>query len=239
MAVRLDRLLSNLGYCSRKEVGKLVKSGALTNLDGKPYKKAAEKVEPHHVKLHGELLDPAELIILLHKPSGYTCSHRDKPPLIFELLPPRYFHRDPQLSCVGRLDKDTTGLILLTDNGQLLHRLISPNWKVEKFYQVETLHPVEQSQVERLAEGGWCLPDDEKPLAPARCRRTSERSLELVLTEGRYHQVKLMMAAVGNPLVKLHRSQFGTWSLHDLKEGEWKIFSENERAQLVKSCGLT
>ena len=121
----------------------------------------------------------------------------------------------------------------------MLHRLISPNWKVEKFYQVDTLHPVESSQVERLAEGGWCLPDDEKPLAPARCRQTGEHSLELVLTEGRYHQVKLMMAAVGNPLVKLHRSQFGDWSLHGLSEGSWRALNPEERSQLVTSCGLS
>lgn len=238
MSHRLDRLLSNLGYCSRKEVAKLVKAGALTDLAGQPFKKASVKVTADQVLLHGEALDPGELILVLNKPAGYTCSHRDRPPLIYELLPERYFHRDPQLSCVGRLDKDTTGIILLTDNGKLLHRLISPNWKVEKFYQVTTAKPVTSAQVERLAVGGWYLPDDDKPLAPARCTQTGERALELVLIEGRYHQVKRMMEAVGNPLLSLHRSRFAEWDLKGLEAGEWRHFSAEERAHLVESCGL-
>ena len=238
MSVRLDRLLSNLGYCSRKETGKLIRSGAVTDLEGKPYKKASDKANASEVLLNGVPLDPAELILLMNKPEGFTCSHSDRPPLIYELLPERYFLREPQLSCVGRLDKDTTGLIMLTDNGQLLHRLISPNWKVEKVYQVETAHPVEEQQVARLAEGGWCLPEDDKPLAPAQCRKTGDRSLELILTEGRYHQVKRMVAAVGNHLTSLHRSRFGEWELGDLKPGEWKLFSPAERNRLATSCGL-
>lgn len=128
--IRLDKLLSNLGYCSRKEVGRMVKSAALTRADGTSFKKASDKVVAEDVRLDGQPLDPTELLIMMHKPAGYTCSHRDRPPLIFELLPERFAVRDPKLSCVGRLDKDTTGLILMTDNGQLLHRLISPNWKV-------------------------------------------------------------------------------------------------------------
>jgi len=236
--IRLDKLLSNLGYCSRKEVGRMVKSGALTRADGTSFKKASDKVVAEDVRLDGEPLDPTELLIMMHKPAGYTCSHRDRPPLIFDLLPERFAVRDPKLSCVGRLDKDTTGLILMTDNGQLLHRLISPNWKVEKFYQVDTVLDVTEAQVERLAAGGWCLPDDDKPLAPARCRKTGERSLELVLTEGRYHQVKRMLEAVGNPLTRLHRSQFAEWEVGDLAPGEWRHFTEAEREALVESCSL-
>ncbi len=236
--IRLDKLLSNLGYCSRKEVGRLVKSGALTRADGSLFKKASDKVEAAEVRLEGEPLDPTELLIMMHKPAGYTCSHRDRPPLIFELLPERFAVRDPKLSCVGRLDKDTTGLILMTDNGQLLHRLISPNWKVEKVYEVETALEVTDSQVERLAVGGWFLPDDDKPLAPARCRKTGERSLELVLIEGRYHQVKRMLEAVGNPLTRLHRSRFAEWELGELAPGEWRSFTAAEREALVESCSL-
>lgn len=238
MSVRLDKLLSNLGYCSRKEVAGLVKSGALTDLDGQTFKKSSVKVEPDQVLLDGELLDAGELLLILNKPPGYTCSHRDHPPLIFELLPSRYRHRVPKLSCVGRLDKDTTGIILLTDNGQLLHRLISPNWKVDKVYLVEASKPVTDTQVARLAQGGWCLPDDDKPLAPARCRKTGECSLELILVEGRYHQVKRMMEAVGNPLLKLHRSQFADYTLDGLEEGQWRNLSTEEENHLKQSSGL-
>lgn len=222
MTVRLDRLLSNLGYCTRKEAQRLCKMGLVTNRAGVPYRKAADKVNPEDVLYEGEPLDPRSLFLVMNKPAGYTCSHRDRPPLIFDLLPERFAARDPKLSCVGRLDKDTTGVILLTDDGQLLHKLISPNWKVEKVYQVETSGPVTDEQVERLAEGGWCLPEDDKPLAPARCRRTGERSLELVLIEGRYHQVKRMLEAVGNPLLKLHRSKFAQWDAGDLSPGAWR-----------------
>lgn len=238
MSLRLDKLLSNLGYCTRKEAGKLAKAGLLTDLEGNPIKKASQKVEPDQVLLEGEPLDPTTLVLLMHKPSGYTCSHRDRPPLIFELLPPRFAVRDPKLSTVGRLDKDTTGLILLTDHGQLLHRLISPSWKVEKVYEVQTSEPVTARQVERLAEGGWCLPDDDKPLAPAQCRQTGEFALELTLTEGRYHQVKRMLEAVGNPLLKLHRSRFAHWELDSLQPGGWRHLNNAELEQLFGSCGL-
>ena len=236
--IRLDRLLSNLGYCSRKEAGKLAKAGLLTDLSGVPIKKASVKVNPEQVLLEGETLDPVSVVLLMHKPAGYTCSHRDRPPLIFEILPPRFALREPQISTVGRLDKDTTGLLLLTDHGQLLHRLISPNWKVPKVYQVQASGPVTDRQVERLAEGGWCLPDDDKALAPAECRRTGECALELILTEGRYHQVKRMMEAVGNPLTKLHRSRFGDWELQDLEPGQWRHFTPEELRKLLDSCGL-
>jgi 16S rRNA pseudouridine516 synthase len=232
-------MLSNLGYCSRKEVSRLIKSRRVTNLDGTPFQKASQKAEADQVLLDGEPLDPSELVLLMNKPEGYTCSHRDRPPLIYELLPTRYVQREPTLSCVGRLDKDTTGLILLTDNGQLLHRLISPNWKVKKFYQVETTLPLEDHQLQKLAQGGWCLPDDDKPLAVAECNKTGDRSLELILTEGRYHQVKRMLDAVGNPLVKLHRSQFGDWRLGTLQPGEWRALSEDEKESLATSCGLS
>lgn len=233
--VRLDKLLSNLGYCSRKEVGALVKRGLLTDPDGVPYRKPADKVDPRQVLFEGQALDPLELVLLMHKPAGYTCSHRDRPPLIYELLPERYRLREPQISCVGRLDKDTTGVILLTDQGQLLHRLISPNWKVPKVYQVKATHPVTEAQVQRLAEGGWCLPDDDKPLAPAECRISGERELELTLVEGRYHQVKRMMEAVGNPLLSLHRSRFAQWEVQTLGPGEWRQLSAQEVEELDRS----
>ena len=238
-SVRLDKLLSNLGYASRREIAQLAKAGRLTDLAGKPWAKASDKVVPGQVLFDGEPLDPGELLLLLHKPAGYTCSHRDRPPLILDLLPPRYSYRDPQLSCVGRLDKDTTGAILLTDHGQLLHRLTSPSWKQPKVYQVSTQEPVTEQQVERLAVGGWCLPDEDKPLAPAECRATGPRSLELTLTEGRFHQVKRMLEAVGNPLVALHRSSFAGLTLQGLQPGQWRPLTTQESRALLETCRLT
>lgn len=237
-SVRLDKLLSNLGYGSRKEVTAWAKAGRVTDAAGLPLRRAADKVDPDRVRLDGQDLDPRELVLLLNKPTGYTCSHRDKPPLVYEILPPRFSFREPTLSCVGRLDKDTTGALLLTDHGQLLHRLTSPTWKLPKVYQVETSLPITDEQVARLAEGGWLLPGDDKPLAPAECRRTTEQTLELTLIEGRYHQVKRMLEEVGNPLTRLHRLSFAGLSVETLSPGEWRPLDLAERAGLMATCQL-
>ncbi len=236
--IRLDKLLSNLGYGSRKEITGWARAGRVTDLAGQPLRRAADKVDPALVRFDGQSLDPLELMLILNKPSGYTCSHRDKPPLVYEILPPRYAFREPTLSCVGRLDKDTTGALLLTDHGQFLHRLTSPNWKLPKVYQVDTSGPVTEAQVARLAEGGWLLPGDDKPLAPAECRQTGERTLELTLIEGRYHQVKRMLEEVGNPLLRLHRQSFAGLTVEGLEPGEWRPLTEEERAHLMALCDL-
>lgn len=236
--VRLDKLLSNLGYTSRKEVTNWVKAGRLSHLCGVRISKASDKVEAAEVRLDGEPLDPSQLLLLMNKPAGFTCSHRDHPPLIYELFPPRYNFRDPTLTCVGRLDKDTTGALLLTDHGQLLHRLTSPTWKLPKVYRVETSGPIRAEQIARLAEGGWCLPDDDKPLEPAECVPTGETTLELTLIEGRYHQVKRMLEAVGNPLLSLHRTSFAGLSVSDLQPGEWRALQPLEQEALLARCDL-
>lgn len=236
--VRLDKLLSNLGYGSRKEVTAWAKSGRVTDPSGQPLRRAADKVDPEKVRFDGQELDPRELVLILNKPSGYTCSHRDKPPLVYELLPPRYAFREPTLSSVGRLDKDTTGAILLTDHGQFLHRLTSPTWKLPKVYRVETSAPIQESQVARLAEGGWLLPGDDKPLAPAECRQTGATTLELTLVEGRYHQVKRMLEEVGNPLLELHRLSFAGLTVDGLEPGGWRHLTEQERGHLMTLCQL-
>lgn len=236
--VRLDKLLSNLGYGSRREVTAWSKAGRITDLGGRRLIKAAEKVSPDQVLFDGLPLDPTELLILMNKPPGYTCSHRDRPPLIYELLPQRFTFRDPALSCVGRLDKDTTGALLLTDQGQLLHRLTSPTWKLPKVYEVTTSLPVTDEQIARLCEGGWCLPDEEKPLAPAQGLRLQPHVLELTLIEGRYHQVKRMLEAVGNPLLSLHRKSFAGLEVGELPPGGWRFLTEGERATLFGLCDL-
>ena len=237
-SVRLDKLLSNLGYASRKEISHWAKAGRLSDTSGAVLRKAADKVDPAQVLLDGEPLDPSSLVLLLNKPEGFTCSHRDHPPLVYELLPLRYWQRDPALSCVGRLDKDTTGALLLTDQGQLLHRLTSPTWKLPKVYQVDAEYEVTDAQIRRLAEGGWCLPDDSKPLESAQCRRTGERRLELTLIEGRYHQVKRMMEAVENPCLALHRLSFAGLRVDELSAGQWRPLTELELNGLMELCSL-
>lgn len=237
--VRLDKLLSNLGYGSRKDITRWAKEGRITDKTGQAMLRAADKVDPTDVRLDAEPLDPFEVLILMHKPAGLTCSHRNQQGLVYDLLPPRYRRRDPGVSSVGRLDRDTTGVLLLTDNGQLLHRLIAPSWKQPKTYEVTTSLPIKSEQVEALNQGGWCLPDDEKPLAPAQARKTGEHHLTLVLTEGRHHQVKRMLEAVGNPLTALHRSSFAGLTLGTLQAGEWRNLSPDEKTVLFKSCNLS
>jgi 16S rRNA pseudouridine516 synthase len=159
-------------------------------------------------------------VVLLHKPTGYECSQRPSAwPSVLSLLPPPLRTRGVQP--VGRLDADTTGVLLLTDDGTLIHRLTSPKQHVAKVYEVGTKHPVDEALVQRL-RAGVVLDDDPKPVRAAACEATGEHALRLTLTEGRYHQVKRMVAAAGNRVETLHRSAFGPVQLpHDLAPGQW------------------
>ena len=159
-------------------------------------------------------------LILLNKPAGYECSQKPRHhPSVLSLLPLPLRQRGVQP--VGRLDEDTTGLLLLTDSGPLIHRLTSPKHHVAKVYEVGTKHVVDDAQVAALV-AGVLLHDDPAPVRAAACERSAERALRLTLTDGRYHQVKRMVAAVGNRVETLHRSAFGPWSLPaDLAAGQW------------------
>ena len=160
-------------------------------------------------------------VVMLHKPAGYECSQRPRHhPSVLSLLPPPLRQRGVQP--VGRLDEDTTGLLLLTDDGVLIHRLTSPKWHVPKIYQVTAKHPIDETQLQRLVDG-VVLDDDPAPVRAVAVQRTGERTLALTLAEGRYHQVKRMIAAVGNRCEALHRSAFGAIELPaDLKPGAWR-----------------
>jgi 16S rRNA pseudouridine516 synthase len=159
-------------------------------------------------------------LLMLHKPAGYECSQKPRHhPSVLSLLPQPLRNRGVQP--VGRLDEDTTGLLLLTDDGALIHRLTSPKWHVPKVYEVGTKHPVTDEQVARLL-AGVVLEDDPAPVSAAACERTAELALTLTLTEGKYHQVKRMVAAAGNRVETLHRSAFGALRLPPgLARGAW------------------
>lgn len=159
-------------------------------------------------------------LLMLHKPAGYECSQKPRHhPSVLSLLPQPLRNRGVQP--VGRLDEDTTGLLLLTDDGALIHRLTSPKWHVPKVYEVGTVHPVTNELLRRLL-AGVVLDDDPAPVRAAACERTGERALRLTLTEGKYHQVKRMVAAAGNRVQALHRSAFGALELPtSLAPGQW------------------
>lgn len=234
--IRLDRLLSNRGYCTRSEAQALAKHGRVL-VQGETVRSVALKVDPAQVTLDGEALDPEGLVLMLHKPTGYTCSHKDAGLLVYELLPPRYLQRKPGLSTVGRLDRDTTGLVLITDDGNLLHRLAAPRHKVEKVYEVWLEVSLTGHEAELFGRGGMLLPDDPDPLRPARLEVLGPRHALLALTEGRYHQVKRMFEALGNRVTRLHRPRFGPLELGDLAEGTFRALTRQEEAALREAVG--
>ena len=169
--------------------------------------------------------------ILLHKPIGYECSRKPKHhPSVLELLPVQLRERGVQP--VGRLDEDTTGLLLITDDGQLNHALSSAKRKVPKVYLATTKHPLDQAQLDQLL-AGVVLNDEPEPVAAAACEMVGENLLRLTLTGGKYHQVKRMVAAVGNRVEALHREMVGDLALPaDLKLGEWRWLSADDLLKL-------
>ena len=226
--VRLDRLLANMGYGSRSEVQELVRLGAV-NLDGVPAKDASMRVAltadlSARLNIDGEPLDPMPgMALMLHKPVGVTCSHKEVGRLVYDLLPQRWRRRDPALSTVGRLDKETSGLLLLTDDGALLHRIISPKHHVAKHYVATLARPLQGSEAALFAAGTLMLEGETKPLAPAVMEILSPISARVIVTEGRYHQVRRMFAAAGNHVEALHRDQIGALKLSaELGPGEYR-----------------
>jgi len=221
---RLDQLLSSLGYCSRSEAAALVKSGRVKQ-NGIVLTKADAKVDPHVITLDGGPLEaPDGLLAMLHKPVAHVCTHSDcEGPTIYELLPDQWLRRNPAVTSVGRLDKDTSGLLLVTDIGSLVHRLTSPKADVEKVYLAELDRELDPRLVEVFAKGELMLRSETRPCLPARLEIISARTARLTITEGRYHQVRRMFASQGWHVEKLHRERFGAYELGDLAEGEWRM----------------
>ena len=158
-----------------------------------------------------------------NKPSGFICSHNDAGSLIYSLIPQRWNRRNPKISTVGRLDVDTTGAIILTDNGDLNHRLTSPKSDVIKVYEATLAEPLKGDETQIFASGELMLNGEKKPLLPAKLEIITSTQVRLEIVEGKYHQVKRMFAAVGNRVVKLHRLNFAGFDVEDLKEGEYKF----------------
>jgi 16S rRNA pseudouridine516 synthase len=219
---RLDQLLASLGYASRREVADWVKAGRVA-VRGVPARDPASKVQPGDVTVDGEPLDhPGGLLLLLNKPAGVVCSHDEtEGPTIYSLIPARWRRRNPPVTSIGRLDKETTGLLLLTDQSGLVHRLTSPKHKVPKVYRALLDRDMPGGIEEVFAAGTLLLPDEEKPCAPATLRRIGNREAEVVLMEGRYHQVRRMFASQGCQVVGLDRVRFGALQLGDLPRGKW------------------
>lgn len=220
---RLDQFLANLGYCSRRAARAWVDAGRVT-LCGVPATDVGQKVVAADVLVDGEPLDhPDGLLLIVHKPVGLVCSHDEREgPAVYSLLPERWRRRNPQVTSVGRLDKDTSGLLLLTDQSPLVHRLTSPKRKVPKVYLATLDGELSTELGPKFASGTLLLAGETVPCAPADLRIVGPREAELTITEGRYHQVRRMFSSFGLTVLTLHRSHFGDLTLDDLPAGKWR-----------------
>ena len=220
---RLDQILSSLGYCSRREARAWI-AGSHVTVRGELADDVGQKAQPADVRVDGEPLDhPAGLLLLLHKPVGLVCSHDEREgPNVYSVLPRRWRRRNPGVTSVGRLDKDTSGVLLLTDQSPLVHRLTSPKHKVRKVYRASVDHDLSPELIPLFASGTLTLAGEKEPCAPATLRIMAPREAELTLIEGRYHQVRRMFSACGANVRTLHRERFGPLELGDLPEGKWR-----------------
>ncbi|AWI10347.1 pseudouridine synthase [Ereboglobus luteus] len=225
MRRRLDQILASLGYCSRSEARLFLKTHAVTLRDSDGVlRDTSAKVDPANVLVDGAPLDhPEGILVVLNKPTGLVCSHDPREgPNVYSLLPPRWRARNPQVTSVGRLDKDTSGLILLTDQTALVHRLTSPKHKVPKVYRATVANPVPPEAVGLFASGSLVLDGEKQPCLPAQLRILNPNTAELTLTEGRYHQVRRMLASQGSEVLALHREKFGPLDLDGIEPGAFR-----------------
>ena len=219
---RIDAHLSTLGYCTRSEAKRFMKIYELYVKEDRVFDPS---IKAYHsdIKINDEPLDPETITILLNKPSGFICSHNDAGSLIYSLIPARWNRRNPKIATIGRLDVDTTGAIILTDDGALNHKLSSPKSDVSKVYEATLAVPLKGDEAEIFASGELMLNGEKKPLLPASLEVINPTLVRLEICEGKYHQVKRMFASVGNRVLTLHRISFGGFSVEDLKEGEYKF----------------
>jgi 16S rRNA pseudouridine516 synthase len=234
--MKLYRALQSQGFGSRKGCIALARAGAVA-VNGQPCDDPEAEVDPAGLEL---TLDGVtwpyreKAYVLMHKPAGYECSHHPRHhPSVFALLPPPLLQRGVQ--CVGRLDQDTTGLLLFSDDGQFIHRMISPKKGVAKVYRAVCAEPVTDAMLEALRSGVQ-LNDEPAPIAALACDTLDETTLRLTLAEGKYHQVKRMIAATGNRVDRLHRESVGDYVLPaDLPPGSWRWLGTDELRQLEQS----
>ena len=235
MAKKLDleRILSRQGFGTRKQCRIMIINEEIT-VNGEMYDDpdAEFALENLHYTVKGEAWDYKEKsYLMMHKPSNYECSHKTQHhPTIYSLLPFPLVERDVQ--CIGRLDEDTTGLILISDDGQFIHKMSSPKHKVPKIYEVTCKHPVLEANIHALLEGVKLI-DEAETIAALDVKQISEHVIHMTLAEGKYHQVKRMVAAISNRVEGLKRIQIGELKLpDDLAVGEWRWLSELDLMQL-------
>ncbi len=227
--MRIDRILANHGVASRALAGRVVRDGRVT-VDGRVVRDPSAHATPEQVNVDNAPIDhPGGVLVALHKPVGHVVTHDDgEGPTVFALLPATWADRSPRPEAVGRLDRDTSGLLLIVDDHALLHRLTSPRHHVTKTYVAHLARPVTSELTAAFASGELVLRGEDKPCTPAATVELDERTVKVTLTEGRYHQVRRMFAACGNHVEALHRTGVGGCRLGDLGPGEWRDVSRAE-----------
>jgi 16S rRNA pseudouridine516 synthase len=220
--MKLSQVLFSQGFGARRECAGLIHGGHVT-LEGVVCDDPHREIEPEGLvfTVRGQTWGyHARALVLLNKPVGYECSQKPKHhPSVMSLLPAPLRVRG--LQPVGRLDQDTTGLLLFTDDGTLIHRLTSPKKHVPKVYEINTAEPVTPAQIDELLRG-VVLHDDPLPVRAAACEMSGPHALRMTLLEGKYHQVKRMIAATGNTVQSLHRSRYGLLEIPSkLGAGQW------------------
>ena len=222
--LRIDQILSRFGHCSRSEARGWLNAGRVL-VQGKPAASPNDRAFPREVLVDGQPIEcPDGLLALLHKPDGYACSHDPREaPTVYELIPERWRQRNPSVTTIGRLDRNTTGVLLFTDDGHLVQRWLSPKHKFPKIYEVTVDADLPPGLDAVFASGTFQLAGEDKPCLPARLEVVGPRQARLELVEGRYHQVKRMFAAHGCHVLTLHRSRFGPYHVEDLAPGQWRI----------------
>lgn len=221
---RLDAHLSNLGYCSRSEAKYFLNEFEVC-INGIREFNPSTKANHKEITIDNEPLDDETLVILMNKPAGVICSHNDAGALIYSLLPIRWQNRNPKISTIGRLDVDTTGAIILSDDGDLNHKLSSPKNNIPKVYEAHLEKPLNGDEGTIFASGKLMLNGETKPLLPAKLNVITPTFVELEICEGKYHQVKRMFAAVGNKVTQLHRKSFKNLYIDDLKPSEYRLIN--------------
>ncbi len=229
--MRLNAYLARAGIASRRGADELIVAGRV-RVNGEPGQLNTFVGAGDRVEVDGRDVAPQRLAyLLLHKPAGVVTTARDpqRRPTVVELVP-----SEPRVVPVGRLDADTTGTLLLTNDGPLAHRLAHPRYGVEKTYEAEVEGDPDEAALQRLRDG---VELEDGRTAPARAVRLGPGRIELVLHEGRKHQVKRMCAAVGHPVVRLHRSRYAGLEVDDLEPGAWRELTSEEVARLSASSG--
>lgn len=235
--MRLDKALSLAGY-SRSEAKAMIARGRV-RVDGNPARDPGMNVQPEQVTLDGEAISaPQEIYLMIHKPAGVVTATEDKfLPTVVSLLPDQLQRR--KIGPVGRLDRDVTGLVILTTDGQLAHRLISPKWKAEKLYRARCEGALDEGDVRSFASGLELSDFTAQPAKLEIIESGEISTADVILTEGKFHQVKRMFAAIGHPLVGLERKRIGCVSLDEaLQQGQWRSLTEEEIAGLKRMSGL-